>query len=118
MDTINEVRLTGYLIDVAIEQTKNGKTLAKLTVETDPPEWKASREKDQVQVTVFGRNVNEAQKLQAGQFISILARVEGNEFNGKRYVKIIAEKFKVLGGVVKQPPLPTVVTVDDSNIPF
>ena len=120
MTSINEVRLTGTLTDVRIEDTKGGKKLAKLTVETDPPSWmKNVTEKDRTQIIVFGKTVAEAEKLKAGQCVSILGRTRGREYNGRWYTDVIGEKFKVMGAAAlppvaraEQPP------IDDSEVPF
>jgi len=121
MSSINEVRLTGTLTNLSVEQTPKGKKVARLTVETDPPSWmKNVTEKDKTQVVVFGRTVEEAEKLKEGQCVSILGRARGREYNGRWYTDIIGEKFKTIGAAQRPPvanpnPAPS---PDDGDVPF
>ena len=98
MESRNQVVLAGTLVEAKAEETKNGKEVMRLVIETDPPAWMTNvTQKDRTQVSVFGRTVSEAKKLRAGQFVAVSGRARGREYNGKWYCDIIGEQFKVLG---------------------
>src|SRR5262245_5509659 len=106
MTSKNEVLITGDLESVNVEDTKNGKKMARLVIQTDPPAWmKNVTAKDRTQVIVFGNTVRDVEGFRPGQCVSLMGRARGREYNGKWYCDIIGEKFKVIGnGAAKAPP--------------
>lgn len=114
MNTVNEFKLTGTLVSAKVETTPNGKQIARLRIETDPPTWMKAATKETSEVVVFGRTINEVQKYKSGQVISVVGRLRPREYNGRVTHDVIGEEFKLVAGGASAP----VDTLNDVDPPF
>jgi len=80
--TINQVQIEGTLTAVDFDQTKNGKDLARITIEVDAPGWKGGG-KESVYATAFSRSATRCKELGSGQLVSVTGRLSCRTFEGR-----------------------------------
>ena len=119
--TKNEIEVTGFLHEINLSKTTNGKDKLTVVLRVDAPKWMQERgTKDElVAFDVFGRHIEDYRGIATGALLRISGRISAREYQGKYYTNASAEHVAFptgdrRGGAKSAAPPPPSEDVDDT----